>query len=471
MELNVPESDILDFASNRNPLGTPFNFNKSDIDPEKIIFDSASRLDQYPDNRYLEFRSAAARFAGDRLKAENIIPANGSCEMIRLAVQSVINEEDLVIISSPSSSEYRHISEIFGARVHSFSTAELLTLPKMTLDRSKIIIITNPNNPTGELLSREIISEFALRCREHTVLLIVDESSIELADPLMSVADLAVDNNYLLVIRSISHITAMPGLRLAYGIASENLAAILNSVRLSWNIGAAQEALATAFLGMEGGVNSVYLTESRNLIRKERDYIIGRLSGIYGFDPLPGSAHYILVDVRDLFLDSSRLTEGLFSHGILIRNCSDFFNGDKRYVRITVRPEDEFEKLIRTLDIVFAEMSREDAREKLEETIEHGTVSCAGRGSCEYYPCHFSGQDCTFCFCPFYACEEERTGGKWIESSTGGQVWSCEHCTLLHRPKVARRVLDALMADGDTDENIRRAWKEIIVPLLDQSPE
>jgi threonine-phosphate decarboxylase len=465
-KLNIPESDILDFSSNINPLGTPFNFHEDKIDLERVFFASIEKLGQYPDNRYLELRNAAAAFAGHGVSFENIVLGNGSCELLHLAIQSVVQEDDLIIVPSPSSGQYRHISELYGARIHSFTSAEILNLPKMTLDRARVVIIQNPNDPTGELLSKDALLNLAKKCAEHGTLLIVDESSIELANPDMSIVDMTLDNDHLLVIRSVSDIISIPGIRLAYGIASRSMAGILNAARLSWNIGATEEAIGIAFFSMDGGPNSKYLSKARALIEKERQYIIKRFSGIYGFDPVKSSANYLLVDVRDLFLDSVRLTEGLASHGIIIRECSDFFNGEKRYVRISVKPRNDFEKLIRTLNDVFAELSREDAREKLEETIEHGGAASAGRGSCEYYPCHFAGQDCTFCFCPFYACEEERTGGKWIESSTGGQVWSCEYCTLLHRPKVAKMVLDALMADGDTDDNIRRAWKEIILPQL-----
>ncbi|MDD1719298.1 MAG: hypothetical protein LUQ25_04500, partial [Methanoregulaceae archaeon] len=55
---------------------------------------------------------------------------------------------------------------------------------------------------------------------------------------------------------------------------------------------------------------------------------------------------------------------------------------------------------------------------------------------CPYYPCHFEGQRCDYCYCPFYPCREEDLG-QWVESSGGGQVWNCSRCTLLHEPAVA----------------------------------
>lgn len=56
--------------------------------------------------------------------------------------------------------------------------------------------------------------------------------------------------------------------------------------------------------------------------------------------------------------------------------------------------------------------------------------------SCEYYPCHFEGQACDFCFCPFYPCHDEELG-EWIDSASGKRVWACTHCLLLHHPEVA----------------------------------
>ncbi|MDD1677773.1 MAG: adenosylcobinamide amidohydrolase [Methanomicrobiales archaeon] len=54
---------------------------------------------------------------------------------------------------------------------------------------------------------------------------------------------------------------------------------------------------------------------------------------------------------------------------------------------------------------------------------------------CPYYPCHFEGQRCDFCYCPFYPCLEVGLGS-WVESSTGGEVWSCSDCRLLHEPRI-----------------------------------
>jgi threonine-phosphate decarboxylase len=74
------------------------------------------------------------------------------------------------------------------------------------------------------------------------------------------------------------------------------------------------------------------------------------------------------------------------------------------------------------------------------------------RVSCDRYPCHFPDQDCTFCFCPFYPCMDERTGGRLVD-----EEWSCDGCTVIHAFDVAEMVMEGLILGRDLDE----IWKEV----------
>ncbi len=61
--------------------------------------------------------------------------------------------------------------------------------------------------------------------------------------------------------------------------------------------------------------------------------------------------------------------------------------------------------------------------------------------TCDYYPCHFTGQDCTWCFCPFYPCEDGQTGGEWVKTKDGGRIWGCSDCYWLHKSEVATALM------------------------------
>ncbi len=84
---------------------------------------------------------------------------------------------------------------------------------------------------------------------------------------------------------------------------------------------------------------------------------------------------------------------------------------------------------------------------------------------CNYYP-SFEGQDCTFCFCPFYPCQDGRTEGKWITGSSGNEVWSCLECRVVHEPAVVEKMITVLTAEGCTEEGLKKAWETVMEPWL-----
>lgn len=89
---------------------------------------------------------------------------------------------------------------------------------------------------------------------------------------------------------------------------------------------------------------------------------------------------------------------------------------------------------------------------------------------CKDYPCHFDGQDCTWCFCPFYPCEDESTGGGWTKDEwAGGEiVWGCKNCNWIHTSKVAKCVLSEFLGIAKTIEEIpQKKLVEIRLKILE----
>ncbi len=465
----ILEQEMLDLSASLNPLGTPFEYPVGSpyLNLQGILQKAIVQTNQYPDNRYMEFRNAAAGFLGNEIQPGNIIPGNGSSEVIRLVAECVIEKGDIVLILQPTFAEYEQQCRIFGANILYTKQEDITNITDDLLEKARILFVCNPNNPTGTLIPRKDMLVLAKRCEKNKTILFVDEAFIELSDPDQSIADIAAENDYVFVLRSLTKSFAIPGIRIGFGVASLKMAEKLGAARLPWNLGFVPDMVGTELMNMDGGCNSQYLIESRELIKKEREYLTERLSNIRGLSPLPSSVNYILTDVSDFLMDSVELTQRLAFHGILIRDCSSFYSLDNDYVRIAVRTRDENDRFIKMFGEVLNEWGKQHAEEELKNTLEaaaKGTHS--GRDTCEYYPCHFDDQDCTFCFCPFYACEDERTGGTWIERSSGGKVWSCVDCHMMHNPKVAQQVLDILMNKGDTEENLKIAWEQAVKPLL-----
>jgi precorrin-3B C17-methyltransferase len=94
------------------------------------------------------------------------------------------------------------------------------------------------------------------------------------------------------------------------------------------------------------------------------------------------------------------------------------------------------------------------ARKHLGKVLRGGKLLGIDK-DCKYYPCHNGLEDCTFCYCPFYPCCDESTGGKWITETT----WSCKDCNWVHRTEVASKFLEEIGNSGiNKPEDIERNW-------------
>ena len=94
--------------------------------------------------------------------------------------------------------------------------------------------------------------------------------------------------------------------------------------------------------------------------------------------------------------------------------------------------------------------------------------------TCDYYPCHFTGQDCTWCFCPFYPCEDEQVGGRWVEKEDGDRIWGCSRCFWIHRSDVAKALLSEFIRCGiatvDEIEKRSEELKKLFLKLKENYP-
>jgi threonine-phosphate decarboxylase len=332
-------AEPLDFSANINPLGSP--------PLEKLVFEELKKIGHYPDNSYRDFRRAAGKFVN--VGMDCIVPGNGSSELIRLFAECCLEEGDKALVPTPSFGEYANQSLLAGAVVKKVNIGGdgLPLLTDADLAKAKLLFLCNPNNPTGHLLSRDLVLALADRCEEAEVFLLVDEAFIELSDPQQSVADLAPEREFLFVMRSLTKSFGVPGLRLGFGVTNPALAEILNRARIPWSIGSIAAAAAVHLLGCEE-----HLVRSRRVIKEELDYLMNALDDL-GLKALPSQVNFILVNVEPAALSSDLLAERTMSHGILVRDCQSFGLG-KSYIRVAVRSHSENEKLIAALEQALA---------------------------------------------------------------------------------------------------------------------
>ncbi len=327
-------AEPLDFSANINPLGSP---------PLKELFlEELAHIGHYPDNSYRKFRRAAAKFVD--VEMECIVPGNGSSELIRLFAECCLEEGDTALVPTPSFGEYTNQSLLAGATVKKVKIGEdgLPLLSKADLIQAKLLFLCNPNNPTGRLLSADLVMDLADRCEDAQTFLLVDEAFIELSEPMESVAIHAPCREYLFVMRSLTKSFGVPGLRLGFGVTNCRLAGILNLARIPWSISSLASAAAEYLLGCEE-----HLERSRRVIKEELAWLDSALHGL-GLKPVPSMVNFILVNIEPSGLDSDVLAKSSMREGVLVRDCQSFGLG-KSYIRVAVRSRGENEKLIAAL--------------------------------------------------------------------------------------------------------------------------
>ena len=222
---------VIDFSVNINPLGVP----------EKLISElkeSLTELVRYPE---IDGESAKKTLA-EKLNVEKecLILGNGATELIYLFARAVRPEK--VLIVQPTFTEYDRAFELNGGTVINFTTDEQKDFSIDTyklineLDRikPKVLVICNPNNPTGIFTDREIFTPVLDKLKEIGAYLFIDESFIDFTDR-QPYAPL-IDSYQIFILRSMTKTYAIPGLRLGYGLASKEIITEMIKIKEPWTI-------------------------------------------------------------------------------------------------------------------------------------------------------------------------------------------------------------------------------------------
>lgn len=318
---------VLDFSANSNPYG-----------PSPAVREALAGvpLDRYPDREALALRRALAGRLGIAL--DQITVGNGTAELLWLVASAFLRSGDRVLVLGPTFGEYARVAALVGARIETLTTQaeqNFVADPDEVTDalhqvRPQVVFLCNPNNPTGTVLSPDVIAAWA-RGHLHT-LFVVDEAYLGFAPGLQSALTMGRDN--ILVLRSMTKDYALAGLRLGYAAGHPDVITALARMRPPWNVNALAQAAGVAALSDEA-----YLQRSLDKLSEAKKALVANLAEV-GLSLLPSAVHYFLVHVGD----GAAFRQQLLSRGVLVRDCASF--GLPAYVRIATRRPEENARLL-----------------------------------------------------------------------------------------------------------------------------
>jgi cobyric acid synthase CobQ/L-threonine-O-3-phosphate decarboxylase len=364
-EAGLSEADILDFSANINPIGPPPWF-------RACISRAANTVTQYPDPEYLGLRLAIADHHD--ITPEEVIAGNGTSEII-YAIPRIINRNVTVVV--PGYIDYARAAGQAGRKVSEFRLREedgfRCDLGRLddTIDGNEAIFLGQPNNPTGLLCNPGELRAFA---EEHPDnLLVVDEAFIDFVKNATSLVQRRPEN--VIVLRSMTKFYAVPGMRLGYAVASEEVAERLRNAIPPWSLNCFAERF-----GREALCDKDFAHQTRRFVAKQRRELKHELENIERLRCYPGEANFLLIKINDGGLSATTLQKKLLTQGIAIRPCNNFAGLDDRFFRIAVRDEEENACLVSQLRAIIKKAPvLKKTHVKTPALMLQGTSSNAGK--------------------------------------------------------------------------------------------
>lgn len=346
-QYGYPIDQALDFSANINPFGPPENL-------EPIIKESLNEIALYPDPNYWKLRSAIANFHG--LEKENIAVANGAVELIFWAARFFSNPRALIF--APSFQEYAQaVQSGYGDLQyecakeesnfqHSFDNE----LPDL---KTNLVFLANPNNPTGQLYPAKTLMNW-IKCHipeNGNHLVVCDESFMPFIqnNTEYSLISHALEDSKILILRSLTKILSIPGLRLGYAIGSKKIIEKFNSLMPTWRVN-----IFAQKIGEKINDYKEFMTDSSGMLELLKNNLVKGLQVNPFLKTFRSSTNFLLLKILNPKFTSTELTKSLLKKGILIRSCNDFFGMEQeRYIRIAVRKENENARLLSNLKEFF----------------------------------------------------------------------------------------------------------------------
>jgi histidinol-phosphate aminotransferase len=316
---------VLDFSANLNPYGPP----------AFILEALAGAIDDvhlYPETTCEELTCLLAR--RHKCAPCNVLVGHGITGLLQSVASAFVTER--VVIPRHTYGEYRRVSEIMGARVAYVAMPELRLVPELIAEavhQNDVVFLCNPNNPTGQYLDGAALSHVLDVCETKNALLVVDEAYIDFVQNSIETASLAFNTEHLVILRSFTKAYAIPGVRVGYALASEDIIQALSTVQPPWSVSVFAQRAALAAVR-----DTTFIEVSRERIAASKRRIEGQL------DVHPSATNFYILEVGSAPAWVHKL---LSEFNIFVRDCTSF--GLPRHIRFSVRRNAENAMLIDAL--------------------------------------------------------------------------------------------------------------------------
>jgi cobyric acid synthase CobQ/L-threonine-O-3-phosphate decarboxylase len=368
---------LLDFSANINPLGPP-EWLRSCVSRE------LDTILHYPDPTASSLKKCIAQKY--TLPMQNILVANGTTELLYLL--PLVLDCKRAVIPVPCYIDYLKVMDMAGVEMKTVelredrSFAVDLTQLDLLLTPGDLLILGNPNNPTGRCVDSAELQKLAQK--HPKVMFLIDEAFLEFVDGQKSLA--GTENN-IITLHSLTKFYAIPGLRLGYGVFPQSIAAKLQKLLPPWSVNSlAQKVGERAILDGE------YQKQTRTACLENKKSFRKALSNYKDLKIFQTEANYFLIRLMGS-CTVAELKQHLAVKNILIRDCANYLGLGNEFFRIAIRNKKENQQFCEALSTILPAKRKQKAIKKTPALMFQGTSSNAGKSILTAALCRILLQD------------------------------------------------------------------------------
>ncbi|WP_444684713.1 pyridoxal phosphate-dependent aminotransferase [Alkalicoccus luteus] len=323
----------LDFSANINPLGPPKGM-------LELAANALYETDRYPDPAYTSCRGQIA--AAEQVDREQVCVTNGGAEAIFLAAS--LSAGKTAVMAEPSFSEYRRACRHYGINVYAVDGAvdhgicEKL-VQEVERTGADLLFLNRPHNPSGVVLPKRDVRQLLEQLPTTTI--VVDEAFVDFLPEYEKLNDLLVQHDHLILLRSMTKMFAVPGLRCGFALAGEELAGRMRNNQIPWSVNTISEILLGSMMQ-----EHAFIRQTRLWLQEELEWIQTQLPTSMTMSDT--SVNYYLLQEASLS-DHEPLLAHLAESGIAARHTYGFRGIEGRALRLAVRQRKENKRLMEVL--------------------------------------------------------------------------------------------------------------------------
>ncbi len=342
-DFNLKKEDIIKLGSNENPWGPS---------PKamKAIENEIKSINRYPESQLHELVAEIAKYSQVK-DSQVIIGGDGADEIIDVLAKTFIDDGDEFIVPLPSYMYYEYLLKQYGAKpVYARwdlekNELDVDSIYESITEKTKMIFLCSPNNPTGTLIDKKILAEIASKNPE--ILIVIDEAYFEYSE--VTNKDLIDEYNNIFIIRTMSKVLGLAGMRIGYGLACEEIIEYMHRIKPVFSL-----TRLSFVAALNTFKDTEYIRDSIEKGIESRQYLYDEISKIEGLNVFPSKSNFMLIGIKDTGFTAAELALELMKKGIIVRDCTSFKGLDEYWIRISICTLEEDKKFIEILKEVLS---------------------------------------------------------------------------------------------------------------------